>query len=178
MPETVTPSQFEDFALVPDDELLVDPDEELTDAFREADDPELDPEVQEPPTLPLGRSWHFDFVNKRLVKYGVSVAETHELETLKMWILHTLVVGRFSSPIYKDDYGMDDPFLLIGEIDTPELRAEYREQVIEALMQHDRILAVDSFTFDRDPDKDYLDVSFVVLLDDEEKIEIKVPLNG
>lgn len=169
-------AEFDEFELIPDDELELDPQEELDTALREFDDDLEDPEELEVPRIPMGKSWMFDVAQKRFVMHGSSPAETHGLNTLKAWIYLALNVARAAHPIYSDEYGMDDPYRLVAWPDEGEYRAAYQQDVINTLRQHDRILEVGDFQYELADDALY--ITFTVLTDEEENLEITIPAQG
>lgn len=166
--------------LLPDDEIDIDPDTELEDAFRiEPDSSEIDQAIVPPKPLPLGRSWFFDPVDGRFVTMGGSPAETSGVTTVKAWIVCLLHTMRGAHPMLDPDYGIENPFAMIGRPEAEISNQQYQNEVTEALLKDDRIAAVSAFTFEHDPTTDYTMVRFSVQVrhaDDE--IPIGVPLNG
>lgn len=156
------------FDLLPPDPGLISPDLALEAALA----PVVD--LGAPDEQPLGKGWSFDFLTGQFVRHGSSPAEVYELDNLRVWIEKTLRTARNAHPIYGDQYGIVEPYELIGEAYSSELVGAYQEAVVEALMVHDRIAAVDSFYFQHDPMDDALFVSFQVMLDgqDEDVLEV------
>jgi hypothetical protein len=109
--------------------------------FYPDDDLDQDTEVQ--PPKPYGISWSFDFVNLDLFfGAGGKPYKVSELEVLKEWIMHSLMIQRGESPIFSTEIGTDI-HTYIGSKDTNYVMARVKQEIINALLQHDRIQAVD-----------------------------------
>jgi hypothetical protein len=157
---------------LPTDDILT-LDDELEQAFQEYDpDAEVEVEIVEPSAY--GRTWKFDFATRRMVRQGQGVAQIQGIDTLRQWIELTISVAAGAHPIFPDDYGVDDPDLMVGEAYSPALEAEFAEQIREALLFHDKIKSVTGFRFEYNDEEAVLYYSFVVHTDedDEEAIEI------
>ena len=148
-----------DFDLIPPDPGLINPDLALDAALAPVED--TDPDAPQP----FGKSWRFDFVAGQFVKDGTAPQETYELDSLVVWVEHTLRTAKYAHPIYSDDYGMEDPNSLIGEQADDEKLSAYQDAITDALLVHDRITAVEDFSFQQDPFDDGLYASFTVVLD-------------
>lgn len=161
--------------LLPDDGLDLDPDAVLEDNF--GDEFDLDFEDQEATEfadpLPYGKSWAWDFSKGRFVRFGPSPAQTNDLETLKTWIQKSMLTAKNAHPVYSEDFGMDSPDALIGFISDPSAQDEWASDVRETLLQHDRIADVTDFTFVATDNGEALDVSFSVITDEDDNIEIE-----
>lgn len=156
------------FDLLPPDPGLISPDLALEAALA----PVVD--LGTPADAPLGKGWSFDFLTGQFIRHGSSPAEVYDLDNLRVWIEKTLRTARFAHPIYGDQYGIIEPYALIGQPYSSELIGAYQEAVVEALTAHDRIAAVDSFYFQHDPMDDALLASFQVTLDGESQDVIEV----
>lgn len=149
------------------DDALSAVEEELSD-LPALDDVDL--QVEAPDELPpIGRGWAFDFQEPGF-RRGVSgrgVLATRGVETLRGWIDKALRTARGAHAVHPDDYGMDDPWRLIG---TPLSRApiaEYEDDVRRALTFHPRIADVTDFRVALDPDVPAVELQFTVVLDDD-----------
>lgn len=149
--------------LLPDDEIEIDPDAELEDAFRiEPDAGEIDQATLPAKLLPLGRSWMFDPMTGRFAMMGGNPTETSGVATLKAWIICLMYTMRGAHPALDPNYGIDNPFAMIGKPESEISNQQYQNEVTEALLRDDRIAAVSPFTFERDPTTDFTVVRFVV----------------
>jgi hypothetical protein len=120
--------------------------------------------TEEPPT-PVGRSWAYDFAGKTMLRTAGSSGPlvTHDDETLRQWIEHTLRVARGAHPIYSDDYGLDLPAdFRSGPVSHFPLD-EYERAVTDALTVHRAIEALEDFAFSYDPMQEYVAVDFTVV---------------
>lgn len=150
-----SPADF-GYSLLPPDPGIISPDLALDAALA----PVID--LGPVPDRPLGKGWAFDFSTGQFVAHGTAPAEAYGLDNLRVWIEKTLRTARLAHPIYTDSYGMDEPFFAIGQVDSATLEDEYVTRVTEALLVHDRILAVENFQFSQQPTDDTLYVSFTV----------------
>lgn len=147
------------YTLLPADPGVLTPDLALEAAL--APIPDLEP----PGPAPIGRGWAFDCVAGEFVLHGATPQRIDGLDQIRMWIEKTLRTARFAHPIYTDVYGVVEPTELLGQPYDGEVLAAYQEAIVDALTVHDRIAAVDGFSFAHDPMDDALYVSFTVTLD-------------
>jgi hypothetical protein len=131
-------------------------------------------EIAPPTPMPLGKGWAFDFENQAFIRAGSSPAEVFDTDNLRIWIEKTLRTARFAHPVYTDVYGIEDKDEMIGQPFDGTLAAQYQNAVVDALMVHDRIAAVDNFYFQNDPMAEQVYVSFTVTLDQEADQTIQV----
>lgn len=135
-----------------------------------------------PPTVePFGRGWAFDFTINQFVKSGLSPAEVHELDHLRVWVEKTLRTARYAHAIYSDSYGMEEPFGAESNVATADVVGIYQQHVTDALLVHDRIADVQDFFFQTDLSSEQLYVSFTVVLDgqDQQTVQVSgIPLAG
>lgn len=160
--------------LLPIDNELYTVDDELSDAF--FDDTDLDEtEVQAP--RPFGRTWQFDLSAGRLVTYGSRPAEITDMDNLRQWIDIAMNTATGVHPIFPEEYGTDNPQIMLGAEYSPALEAEYTEQITKALLFHDRIVAVENFEFQHGDNDEIVYVSFVVRTDseDDDALAIEAP---
>lgn len=155
---TIEPDAL-DFDLIPPDPGLINPDLALDAALAPVES--VDPDAPQP----FGRSWRFDFIGGQFVKDGLAPQETYELDSFIVWVEKTLRTARYAHPIYSDQYGMESPDRLIGEQLDDEQLSGYQDAVTEALLVHDRVTAVEDFSFNQDPFDEALYASFTVILD-------------
>lgn len=168
-----------DFTETPDDvvEELLPTDDEAADgeaqllATEESLDFPADLIIAEEPPPPFGRGWQFDFGRQRFTgpdlpsAIGRSPLRTFGPDTLRFWIEKALQTARGAHPIYGDDYGMDQPFDLIGQPFTEATVVELEQRVQNALLVHPKI--ADVTDFDAEINEDELFVSFRVILDND-----------
>jgi hypothetical protein len=155
---TTEPDAF-GYNLIPPDPGLINPDLQLDAALA----PVVDADPDAP--IPFGKSWRFDFVAGQFVKDGTAPQQTYELDSLIMWIEKTARTARYAHPIYSDQYGVEEPYELIGQQVSEALLTAYEDGLTEALLVHDRIVAVEGFGFSQDPFDEVLYASFTVVVD-------------
>jgi hypothetical protein len=156
-------------SFLPKDDTL-SADEELEAAFWD-DDPDVVFETELPTRKAFGRTWQFDFGTRRMVRQGSRPAQIDGLNNLRQWIETVLYVAADAHPIFPDDYGMSDPDIMIGKEYSPALQQDFQDQVVDALLYHDKIKAVDNFVFEYD-DENVVTYTFIVHTDEEEPLEI------
>lgn len=156
------------FDLLPPDSGTVSPDLALDAALA----PVVD--FQPPAVEPLGRGWNFDFMTGQFVRAGGSPAIAYEEDNLRVWIEKTCRTAKYAHPIYSDSYGMEDPFVLIGQPAQSQWIGEYQQQIVDALLVHDRIQEVRDFNFQYTATDDALYCSFTVVLDGVPPSEVQV----
>lgn len=171
-----TDTELGDFQLLPADDPAIDAAEELDAAFVDAEgDPAIDAEFVPPPPVPFGRSWAFDIAAGRFIRYGQRPAEIFGKDSLRQWIDVVLNVAAGAHSIFPEDFGMDDPFGIIGQPYSPALEAKYQEEIQVALMVHDRIVSVGEFRFEHGINEEILGVEFTVVTDTGEEISVEPP---
>ena len=148
-----------DFDLIPPDPGLINPDLALDAALAPVED--TDPDAP----LTFGRSWRFDFIGGQFVKDGLAPQITYELDSLVVWVEKCLRTSRYAHAVYSDDFGIEGPFDVIGMQADDDLLGAYQEAITEALLVHDRITAVEGFSFTQDPFDEAVFASFTVILD-------------
>lgn len=160
------PQSVEAPVLLPVQEEPLTPDDAFT-RFEEGLDQQLDSAdlvvVEEDPP-PLGRSWAYDFDRKRFV--GAPTAHgplvLHGVSTLQQWIEKCLRTARGAHAIYSDNFGIDLPAdLFSGPVSHFPDRL-FQDRVTDALTKHPRIVSVDNFAFNIDPNQEYVAASFTV----------------
>lgn len=156
-----------DFQLLPaDDSLAIGADDELDAAAASAVEPPVPEELPEDPVDPPGRSWFFDFSEFRMVRRGRRPVETHGIETLKQRCLMALHSARFAHDVFTDQFGMEQPNDLIGEVAIEEDIADWQARAVDALLALRGVSAVDELTGRFDRDQAALLVSFRLTSDD------------
>lgn len=146
--------EFPDFELIPAGAEDLTADEELADLV----DPTAAPEQLEDDSVPIGRTWFRDYDNEIYSGSPQVVTGTQAVAQIAQVALRT---QRGSSIIFDEDFGMDHPESMIGQVDDPEIRAHYIRDVEETLLScHDHITAVSNVVFRHDEDEEvgYLDV--------------------
>ena len=145
--------------LVPPDPGLINPDLALDAALAPVDD------TDQAASIPFGRSWRFDFIAGQFIKDGQAPKITYELDSLVVWVEKCLRTSRYAHEIYSDDFGIEGPFDVIGMQANDEVLGAYQDAITEALLVHDRITAVEDFSFTQDPFDEAVFASFTVILD-------------
>lgn len=123
----------------------------------------------------IGKSWAFDFLAGRFVApTGANgPVATHGVATLTTWIEKAIRNDRGSQAIHPPDYGMPDPYRLIGHNLVDLDVSGYENDLIDTLTFHPRIADVTDFTFDVDPDALACSITFTVVLDDESTLSVE-----
>ncbi len=101
-----------------------------------------------------GRTWQLDLTQNRMPPNMVD-----GLEAVEQAVYKILLTERYQYPIYSWNYGIE-LFDLFGK-PMSYVRPEVERRIKEALLQDDRITAVDNFQFESD-DKNSLLVTFIV----------------
>lgn len=119
--------------------------------------------VEEDPP-PLGRSWAYDFNRKQFFAApGAHGPLTiRGISTLQQWITKALQTARGAHPIYSDEFGIDLPADFFSGLVANFPDDLFRDRVRDALLKHPRIVDVDSFAFNVDPNEEYVATSFTV----------------
>lgn len=179
MPQTLDDTNLGDFTLLPADDPALDSAADLDGAFVDPEgDPEIDAEFTAPPKQPYGRSWQFDLAKGAFAKYGQRPAELHGKQSLRQWIDFTMNIMAGAHSIFPASYGMEDPYVLIGDSYSPGLEADFMKQVETALGIHDRIVSVGEFEFQHNEDESIVYYQFVVRTDDGEELLIQPQFEG
>jgi hypothetical protein len=164
------PLELETATFLPELDDPSEPEDDFAEieAALEADPSELDLVVDTAEPEPIGRSWAFDFQQRRFRRgRGLSPQATSGMGTLTQWIEKALRTARGAHPVSPDTYGMPAASLegMIGSrvgIVPPDLE----ERVTETLLFHPRITAVRDFTYSHDEDEEFVLVSFVYEMDE------------
>jgi hypothetical protein len=162
----------DDFELLPADDAELTVDEALDAALDERDDSFDEDDTQRP----IGYGWAFDFATGQLVRHGLAPAVVTGESQIRMWIEKTLRTARFAHGIYSDNYGVDFPEDLIGQPFNSLLAGQLSTAIEDALLVHDRIRQVKDFTFTGGPESDLLEISFTVLVDEDELNIDNIPI--
>lgn len=158
--------------LMPEAEEVVTAEEELAAAVESALAPDY-PAVPGSPPEPLGRTWRFDWARGRFVSRGASPAETEGQGAVEEWCMMALSSARGAHPVFGPDFGMEDPEGLIGGIPSSAAMTSLEERMRTALLQHDRVTAVEEFEADYDPASGVVTIRrFVVVLDEDDTLEV------
>lgn len=150
--------------------------------------PETDPDLalDEPPDAvagdfavapprPFGKSWAFDFAGAaRFVPVlGRGPLQTNGTDTVRFWIEKCLRTPRGSHPVHGPEYGVDGLEGLIGSPGgDPDVALRVSEAVADALTFHPKVAEVRDFDLLFDPDEEVLELSFTVVLDDDDEIAV------
>lgn len=118
--------------------------------------------------VPLGKTWWFDFDQRRFVSGGGrGPLAVRGIAGLRIWVEKTLRTARGAHPIYSGDYGLDDPWDIIGSPLAAISVGDLESRIRDALTYHPRIVDVSDFVATKDEDQEALFLSFRVILDDE-----------
>lgn len=126
---------------------------------------------------PIGTTWLFDFEAGQMVRRGLAPAEARGLESVRIWVLTAMHTARWSSGLFSDAFGIEEPDDLLGDVDPfPALR-RYEDRLRGALTVHDRITDVTDFVADFDPATGVITIeNFDVVLDDQARLSLVGPI--
>lgn len=131
------------FELLPADDDRSSPAEDLDAAaassLADPDEPVEEDDVPQP----FGFSWFFDFELGRFRRYGTAPARVSGLDALAQVCMMALRSARFGHTVFSDEFGMEDPEDIIGEVEVDDLSGDYEDRVREALLVIDRVSAVE-----------------------------------
>ena len=154
-------------SLIPGDDLDQRVDAAVASALAE------ETEEGEPEAVPFGRSWNFDFEQGRFVHEGSGAMRVYGGTALSMWCLMALHSTRFAHDVFSEAFGVENVDDLIGSAMSGEIGSEYEARMREALLVHDRIVALEDFTVEFDPADDAVYVSdFTVVTDEDERVSV------
>lgn len=154
------------FELIPAADAGRTPEEELEAAVADALGQEIAATEGGAP-VPFGRSPVFDYEARRFVRRGAAPAWARGTGAVQQWVLATLNSARFAHAIYDDEHGVEDLEEHIGALDDLSLP----ERISRALVQHDRIAAVEDINVERDPHTGSLYIrSMSIVLDDDDRL--------
>lgn len=114
-------------------------DDVLTDFDPDDDIGLVDTGVENP--IPYGFTWQYDFNNEDLDFSRGNPPIVRDLGTVGEWILHTVNVELFETPIYGEAIGTDI-FKLVGEVLDPYVMSRVSQELTAAIEKHDRITEV------------------------------------
>lgn len=133
-----------DLRLVPDQLLPTDeqrtPEDDLAGAVASALNAEV--AVEEPPLIPLGRSWAFDWRAGRFKRQGGAPAEVRGIDALKEWLEMARRTKRGAHACFSNAFGMEGPEDWMGHVNVDEATADYGADLEETWGVHDRVAAV------------------------------------
>lgn len=163
MADQSTPeTDFDSIELIPaEDEDVLTPDEELAALIDPDDIPFVEVDSSDD-TAPIGRTWLYNFEDDG---FGTTAQPVSDITPIVMVAQVALRTKRLQHEIFPDDFGMEDPDVMIGRMDDPELRAFYMHDVEDTLLAaHDRITGVGDFLWLRDEDDEiaYMDATLEI----------------
>lgn len=165
------------FELLPADDAAPTPEEEVEEAVASALAPDYVALPGEAPE-PLGKTWLFDFAERRMVMRGQAPAEATGEAAIQVWCLTALHSAQYAHAIFSDAFGTERAGDPIGDVDVPPLIRDYEARLRAALTVHDRIDDVTDFDADWDPATGVLVVhQFHVVLDDETALAVVGPFD-
>lgn len=161
------------FDLLPTDDDEVPPEDDVDAAEAAAlTEPDAEAELGEDAPMPYGRTWLFDFPAGRTQRQGAAPAETRGLGALRMWCLMAIYSARYAHGVFSDEFGMEHPEVPIGELPSDEAAADYGRRLEEALLVHDRVVAVENYKATVNPLEGVLEIeTFDVVTDEDERIQ-------
>ena len=124
--------------------------------------------VSPPTPLPIGTSWEFDFELGQFVHSGMAPQTAAGLfGALEQWCLMAIHSARYASVVFSDDFGMEMPDAPIGRLPSAETLADWRQNLTEALLVHDRVTSVENIDLAWDPSGSVLVVNSLTVVTDE-----------
>lgn len=161
---------FQDFSLAPANDPITPADDLAAAAQAALAAPAgVQPATPEPQE-PLGRTWDFDWVGGQFRRVGQSPANLVGLDAVAQWAQMAIHTARYAHPVVSDDFGMEQPDRVIGELATPGVIADWKAALVEALLVHDRITAVENIVLDWDPTQGILTVRGMDIVTDTEQV--------
>lgn len=163
------------FTLIPADDDPLAPAEAVEAAVASALE-ETPPEEEPPPPQPFGRSWSFDFdaERPRFRRHGYAPAEVRGHDALKQWVQMAARTARFAHASVSDEFGMERLEDVIGEVDVDEMAADYADRFRQAILVHERIVAVDNLDPVYDSTTGVLDLgNFDIVTDEDERVSFR-----
>lgn len=137
-------------------------------ALAAADAPPTEEEV-----MPFGRSWAFDYEERHFVRTGSGATQTFGIESLEQWCLMAMNSTRFAHDVFSEAFGVESLDDMIGTVMASELASEFEARLRDALLVHDRIVAIEDFTVEYEPTEDSLYVqNFTVVTDEEDRVAV------
>jgi Protein of unknown function (DUF2634) len=137
-------------------------------ALTDADTP---PDEEE--AIPFGMSWAFNFETGRFVREGSGATRTYGVDTLEQWCLMAMNSTRFAHDVFSEAFGVESLDDIIGTVMASELAAEFEARLRDALLVHDRVVAIEDFAVDYQPAEDALYVqAFTVVTDEEDRVSV------
>jgi hypothetical protein len=130
-------------------------------------------EAGEETTVPFGMSWAFDFEAGTFVRNGAGALRVYGEDALVAWCLMAVNSTRFVHPVFSEAFGVESVDDLIGSVMAAELASEYEARLRDALLVHDRIVAVEDveIAYDNAADVFYV-LTFTVVTDEEERVSV------
>jgi hypothetical protein len=168
-------SQPSDFTLIPAEESEGStPDEDLAAAISSALSEDDLGEPDEPP-VPFGRSWPFDYQTGRFRRAGTSPATVTGLDALREWCMTALSTARNArGTVLPSVFGMENLNAEIGQLVGPEVMADMKLRITDALLVHDRITAVTDFDMYFDQTEQALVIrNFTVVTDEDQSLVVR-----
>jgi hypothetical protein len=133
------------------------------------------PAEAEAAPAPYGRSWAFDFVNRRMVRRGDAPAEVEGVDALVQWCLMAVYSVRYAHAVFTDNFGMEQPYQLLGLADPTPYVLDMERKLKSALTVHDRIVNVQNYRASYDPTQGVLFIEHFEVVTDEEDV---IPISG
>lgn len=155
-------------SLIPtDDEDLLAANDQLAAAEASISDDIFATPTTAPAKIPFGRSWAWDRDRERYVRQGSAPAEVRGRDALRQWIYAAARTAQGVHAIFSDEYGMEEPDDWIGVLDPSDALETFEPRFREAVLQHERIEAVDQMTPKFDPNTGIITVADLVIVTDE-----------
>lgn len=159
----------QDYPLLPIDDAVIPVDQDVASAVASVLT-EPAPVAGEPPEV-YGMTWDLDFVASRFRRQGLAPATVNGIDSLAVWCEMAVRSARYAHSVFTDDFGMEHPEDILGEVDIGELVGDYEQRIREALIVHDRIVDVRDFAADYSPDSGILTISaFTIITDNQQRL--------
>lgn len=160
-----------DFPLVPAGEEVT-PELDLAAAAASALDAQDAAVLPDAAPIPFGRTPLFDFETGRMVRAGGDPVWVTGLAAVEQWCLMAAHSARYAHSVFTAAFGMEEPDSPIGEVTLiAEETSDWGERLAEALLVHDRVIAVDAVELRAEDDALYID-GFEVVTDEEDRLAI------
>jgi hypothetical protein len=173
---------LDDFPLIPATDATSS-DEDLDAAEASALEALEQPTLEEDPSIPFGRTPLFDFATGRMVRAGDDVVWVSGLRAVEQWCLMAIYSARFAHSVFTEEFGMEEPERGLGHaVGIEEEVSDWGQRLEDALLVHDRIVAVEDFEGTYLADQGVLFIRrFTVVTDEDDRIpfrDIAVALNN
>lgn len=156
-------------SLLPDDDPPLSPTDQLAVAVAGAIGGAI--EVQGVPAVSYGRTWVVDPNGGFKLRASGEPYMTSDIGSLQSWSIMAIYSERYAHKIFSDNFGTEKGSAAIGQFPNTAIENELRAAITRALLQHDRVTAVDNLNPMYNPDIQVIDLgTFQLITDDEDRI--------